>query len=317
MKSILNAILTILLLLYIISTAGCGARHSYATLFDSAECIVDSRPDSVLKILKPINTSLLDNDDKMRYILLLTEAKYKTGDFSDGDSLISIVSRYYDRYIGSIHHLRAYYFQGCMLFRNGNNARAVIAFLNAERSGKIINDSYWLGLIYRGIADAFDAMYDHYSALEYYNLSYEEFMKIPENKYTGYSILDAGRAYFNTFEKDNYVHANKLLRTALEYADRKKDIHLKGHALELLSKCAYELGDFATALELMEEKWNSVPQDFRAKDWHHLGLVYLANGDIEKAKIANDSLKKYAPDMHWLSFEIFNHEGASALLPFP
>lgn len=170
---------------------------SIGPLLESANTMMKECPDSALSILQGINETDMKQAYRMRYAVLLTEAKYKTYQTPLNDSLISIAAEYYDRDIDNIERLRAYYYKGCVLNENKDHTEAVVALLNAERTGKILKDSYWLGLIYRSIADAYNSLADKAAALDYYKISYEEFRKAQDSKYTDYAIFDVARAYFN------------------------------------------------------------------------------------------------------------------------
>ncbi len=296
-----------------IISGGCSENDEIRAVLESAQACMETRPDSALAMLSVVDRSDADEDLKARHAVLLTEDQYMSRQCPPSDSLIASASQYYDRHMSDPQRMRAYYYRGRVLISLEEYGDAVISLLNAAHTAKLLDDHLWLGLIYRGIADSFDALMDNASALNYYDISYKEFAKAPENKYTDFAKLDLARAYSNL---SKYDECRKISTEIYNQAKGNGNIYLEAGACQLLSKCAFELGNPKESYIYLEKKRELIPHSLSVKDWMHLGMAYLYAGDIEKSKEMNDSLQKIDPTEKWLTFEILNREGDSeAALP--
>ena len=278
---------------------------------DRAEAVMYAEPDSALALMREIPAGFRGSrGDKARYALLMTEALYK-GLYKDNikvtdDSLIHIAVDYYANDFANLNRVKAYYYQGIIDINNENYAEAIVSMLHAEKSAKELENHLWLGRIYRGIADAFDDVWDHSSALDYYIRALDEFKLDGDNEYIGYGMDDVARSYSNIFQ---YEKAIEMSKQTIERAKYENNSLLKNYAVRLIGKSYIQMQDYQKAVTIIESLFIDAPEFLECEDWINLGLGYLGLGNVEKAKSINDSICKYYPDNEWLTFRLDYEEG--------
>lgn len=278
---------------------------------DRAEAVMYAEPDSALALMREIPAGFRGSrDDKARYALLMTEALYKSLHKDNikvtDDSLIHIAVDYYANDFANLNRVKAYYYQGIIDINNESYAEAIVSMLHAEKSAKELENHLWLGRIYRGIADAFDEVWDKSSALDYYIRALDEFKQDGDNEYIGYGIDDVARSYSNAFQ---YEKAIEMSNKTIERADFEKNILLKSNAVRLIGKAYLEMGKDSLAVDTYEKLFSFGPEYIEGQDWLNLGLSYVGIGNLDKAKSLNDSLQKYVPGDKWLTLRIDYIEG--------
>lgn len=278
---------------------------------DRAEAVMYAEPDSALALMREIPAGFRGSrDDKARYALLMTEALYK-GLYKDNikvtdDSLIHIAVDYYANDFANLNRVKAYYYQGIIDINNENYAEAIVSMLHAEKSAKELENHLWLGRIYRGIADAFDEVWDQSSALDYYIHSLDEFLLDGKNEYIGYAYGDVARSYFNSFQYEKAIEMSKI---TIERAKDEKRVLLESIAMRNIGKSYVELCDWTKAMEFFKPLIAMGSEYVNGQDWMNLGICYLELGDLEMAKCVNDTILKNYPDEDWLTYRIDWEEG--------
>ena len=278
---------------------------------DRAEAVMYAEPDSALALMREIPAGFRGSrDDKARYALLMTEALYKSLHKDDikvtDDSLIHIAVDYYANDFANLNRVKAYYYQGIIDINNESYAEAIVSMLHAEKSAKELENHLWLGRIYRGIADAFDEVWDQSSALDYYIRSLDEFLLDGKNEYIGYAYGDVARSYFNSFQYEKAIEMSKI---TIERAKDEKRVLLESIAMRNIGKSYVELCDWTKAMEFFKPLIAMGSEYANGQDWMNLGICYLELGDLEMAKCVNDTILKNYPDEDWLTYRIDWEEG--------
>ena len=118
-------------------------RHSehWATITEM-ETIIEERPDSVLNVLQAIDTDeLIGDEERAKHALLLSMAMDKNYiDRTDFEILQPAID-YYEDNGSATDKLRTYYYQGRIYQNQGNDASAMMSFVNAIDKGAESNDN--------------------------------------------------------------------------------------------------------------------------------------------------------------------------------
>ena len=281
----------------------CGYSSRTSRVLDSAESVMAVSPDSAYRILSSLPDPFPGDDGQYaRYALLRTESEYKSGMCPSSDTLISVAVDYYSRRDPDSHDcMRSYYYQGRVGIYAEDYGDAIVSLLNSERAARRHSDHLILGLIYRGIADSYDALKDHQSAADYYRLSYEEFCKAPENIYADYALCDLARSNCNAF---HYDEALELAKELYSVSVSKGDSTLFAASLSLIGKSSKKLNDKDTYHKCFLRLSSMDGRYLVPLDRLEIGLAYLETGNFEMAARFNDSVRKYIPDECYLSSRI-------------
>lgn len=292
-------------LIAIVCCASCSQSPATSRL-RQAEALIDEQPDSALALLEGMDRQTLHGKEATAlYGLLLTAARYKSGIDETNDSLIQSVIGYYNRREGK-YKADAYYYAGLIHLADTDYARAITDFLHAEKSAKLLKDSLRLGLVYRGIADVSDILRDEAMALSFSRKSYDCFCAAGKNKYTGYAHYDVCRAYYNAIKFDECI---AFAEKAYDVARQAGDTLLMSHICRIRGEAYTHKKNPKAAWEQYKMLEALGPRYFMPSDWEYLGLLHLEEGNLQEAKVCNDSLTKHIPQEQWLTCRIHRKEG--------
>lgn len=137
---------TLALTLILSAMAGCGRKEAITQKMDLAESLMVANPDSALAILKGIPASEIKGKEaSARYALLKSIAFDKN--FIDTTSFVVLQPAidYYLKNGNPNEKLRTYYYQGRIYQNRGEDAAAMLSFMNANELRKSVKDSLLLG----------------------------------------------------------------------------------------------------------------------------------------------------------------------------
>ncbi len=167
-----------LILLFSVSLVACRSDANIKRELAAAEELLVEAPDSALKILERIDpTGIHGKRVRAEYALLYSMALDKNYIFVKSDSLIRIARDFY-RHSGDLRkwYLSNYYY-GLVLHNRNENVEALVNYLEAERDGLKLGDSYYLGLLYNEISNLYKSLYDYVNSLKYARKSFENYRK--------------------------------------------------------------------------------------------------------------------------------------------
>ena len=152
------------------------------------ESILDSKPDSALVMLESINTSDLKSKEELaRHALLLSTALDKNRIDLETDSIISIAVDYYTNKKVCPYRMKTWYYQGRIQSNRGDYSAAIISFEKAERDALVLEDNYYLGLIYREKSSVYNYWSNSSAAIHYSKQAYSAFKRAGKDVHAAYS----------------------------------------------------------------------------------------------------------------------------------
>ena len=215
-----NRILTIIILIIGIST-GCSGNKTVESQLSRAEQVMQSLPDSALRIIENIDTDDISRrSTRARYPLLYSQALDKNYIDQTNDSLIRIAGKYY-RSQGNIRaQVLTGYYHSRILCNNGDYTRALLLLLRLEDKAQELNDPYLLGMLYHQISEIYTTRYDYPNKLKFAQQAYDSYLSAGLKNHCGYALFDIGEAYFNLEDYDNaFENYKKSLYIAIEEQD--------------------------------------------------------------------------------------------------
>ena len=155
------------LLMILASACSCADRSLYQQ-FDSLESIIFDHPDSVLKALEKIDTSLLRTDAmKARYSLLHATALDKNYIDTTDVSLIMPAVEYYKKKGTPEQKLKVFYQLGRIQYNAGDLNNAALSFTLSEREAAQTTDEATKGLLYMTFSEIYNRINNSEKELEY------------------------------------------------------------------------------------------------------------------------------------------------------
>ena len=186
---------------------------------NSAESLLQSSPDSSLRILSRIDTASLSSRSLMaRYALLYSLALDKNYIDSQDDFLTRKAVDYYQTTSDTYYGMLAWYSLGRVQMNKHDFPGAIISFTESEVLAKQCGDIHYLGLIERNLGSLYSDSYDSSKAEHYYRKSSQHFDSIGELNYAAYSKLALARKLGDLHRMEE---SDSLLNIIEAFASRK------------------------------------------------------------------------------------------------
>lgn len=141
----------------------CSQHHNDTLLARASDCMQEN-PDSALLTLNKIeSTSLHGPQRKALYSLLLTQARYRTGEDITSDSLLRPAISYFIEEKRGTPEQRflTLYYQGEILRESGNNLEAILKFEEADNIARNLADNFYLPKMLTSMCVAYAALDDY------------------------------------------------------------------------------------------------------------------------------------------------------------
>lgn len=204
------------LILYIVTfiLAGCVAcsrdKAAVARL-DSADSLMESRPDSALRILESINRDSITVDaTKARYALLMSQALDKNYIDVTSDSLIATATRYYADRPDSPEFMKSLFYQARTYYNDRRFDRAAADGTHAYEIAVKLDDPFWTGKTADLIADIFNSTYNYDECINYRNIAVASYAKTGKQNFHQWALLNLSNDYINI---GDYEKARSLIDT--------------------------------------------------------------------------------------------------------
>lgn len=190
MKKLISFILLVLLL-----QTGCGPDRT-RDLFQDAETLMASAPDSALRLVESIDPAALRTRAlRARHALLRSQALDKNGIDLRSDSVIAPAVAYYTRHGSKRDKAYMYYYLGRIRNNAGQVGEAAEAMKAAEKYARPIGETYLLGLIYNCQANLYYSQYSLEEALELYDKADSCFRLEGKTVFSGYMMQAKAKTY--------------------------------------------------------------------------------------------------------------------------
>ena len=258
--------IAISLIAAVVCVTACNSRDILDRI-DAAEAAVETCPDSALALLQEIDPAQLHGwETPARYALAYTTAQIKCGIRVDDDSLIRVAVDYY-RPDSTVEHMRALYYLA-LIYQNANKLPAATKhYSDAEKIAINLNDHFFLGLIYRGLADVYSETSMTPDGKQYSQKSLYHFSRHGNPKFIRYALADLAR--LSKPEK-----TIELADSAFFMAQEANDSACMAYSLELKCSSFYLLNDYVNAKRHFNYLIHEFPFFLNSIAYMRLGASY-------------------------------------------
>lgn len=226
-----------------LSVAGCGRAELWEDILE-AEAIAQEHPDQALAIMESINPGDL-NSAKLRghYALSYIITQYYNELIPASDSLSSRAVEYFAKSTDHNRRARAYFHNGLINRAEQRVPEAMLSFMEAEKSVKLVDQPRLEGLILRAMGDIYMVNMLMPNALEIYHRSRDCFERAGLKHHAMYGTYNIAcvEARMRNFEA-----AEPLFVEVRDYA-------LETDSHDFLYMALYELGNLYMQLNRVEE----------------------------------------------------------------
>lgn len=291
MRNLLYIILISIILPFLPSCAGREGRLG----MDSAEELLNTDPDSALRILRAIpKRGRSRGANEARYNMLLTEARYKADSLPLDDSIIRISVDYYEIHEDGHNAARARYLAGITDYTNDRYSPALVNFLRAEKFAEQSTDTMLCGLIYRSIGDCYNKFYEVNTALEYHKKAYDFFKKAHAINYADYQLIEIASLHIDL---RNFPKAIQYAELAEKRAKETNDSNILFLSQVTKGNAYLRSNEKEKAIPIYLNISTSNP-NFTENNYMSLGQVYLLMGDTTAAMECNSHITTIEPGVN-------------------
>jgi hypothetical protein len=285
-----------------ISTFGCN-KSDVDRQLKSVDDLMFEYPDSAYRMILNVDTNRLKSQRNIAlYALLLTQAKYRVYIDQTDDSVINIAVRYFDKSDDTRYKMLSRLYSGIIHYDAKDYAASIVDLLKAEQSALLLNDSFYLGMIYRTLFSIYNVLEDGHMQYKYAKLAYDKFILSKRYEtFADYELLDVGKALHNSnFDNEAIDTISKVYRKAIFI----NDSLLMLCSLRDLAYSYFSLKDYTKVIDCLNKFSELDSTQLTSGDLNCLGIAYIRNQDLYKAIAVNSRVKSKGYKEPWLEYEI-------------
>ncbi|MDE5585855.1 MAG: hypothetical protein K2I92_05875 [Muribaculaceae bacterium] len=292
---LISRILTVTVFSVILSLYGCGGSASVSRSLDTAESLMESRPDSALAILDSIRTSDLNGkSQEARYALLKSMALDKNYVDTTTFDVLQAAIDYYIKNGTPDEKLRTYYYQGRIYLNRNDRDSALHSFMKGLDVAENCTDSLIIArtLVVQGII--YKSFYDYDGYTSNYLRAADIFNRKHQKAYEFDCLLNALNG---AVVLDREVVADSIIKLLEVFDSLKLDEKRRLHSLRL--GYAITFGSEQDLSKLIQVKKDSLNYD--VSTILNLAMAYSRLGDngvalqqldyLDEVKAGYDTLK--------------------------
>jgi tetratricopeptide (TPR) repeat protein len=277
-----------------------------------AESVMEENPDSALTILESLKYESLNSSDKAKCALLLTQARYKNYIDETNDSLINYAVEYYTRSDDYVNTMKAYFYQAIIYTNCKKYDNSIVTLMKAEEAAKILNDNYYLGMIYRQMSILYSYSYNSVKSLYYSDLAYKAFSKTTHDLHRAYAFLSLANAYSDVGQ---YNKADSIYNKILSDETYRSNANLIGQCCLAYSCQLMSLNQYEKA-KIYIYKSNNYGGVLSVQDYCNLANIYMVESKLDSVPIcfyfAENSLKTIKDSLLFYhakyNFDVLNND---------
>ena len=295
------ALFTVIALL--ICTMGACDRPESRRL-QRAEAVMESAPDSALAILDSIDTaSLTRASDRALYALLLTQGRIKTYEVLTDDSLISTAVRYYEDHGPDSNLMKSLFYQGDILFNNGQYPKAIIPAMQSREMAISADNPYWHAKASELISYVYNYTHYYEESIKFSREAAEKYLESGRFINNLYSLCDVAIGFSNIRDhKRSLALLDSLRQITLQ---NPSDSNLVYYTNSIIFANYYHAKDFRKAITAYDSLLNSPFRSFISQNDHIWGAI----SKMEEGDMADiDSLVELINDNRLTIEDVFKYE---------
>ena len=186
-----------LLCLSLFALISCS-RHSVRGDLAKADGYMMSHPDSALLVLNQLDTCrIASKKNRARYSLLHTMAIDRNYIDTTDLGILKNAVDYYQRHGGAKDRMRAFYYQGRLLFNRGDYPSAIVAFRKSLDYSNNLEDNWMKGMICSLLSSTYNYNYNKADELKYAKYALDFFEKYGDDLYVDNARFGLALAYHN------------------------------------------------------------------------------------------------------------------------
>lgn len=281
------------LILYIVTfiLAGCVAcsrdKAAVARL-DSADSLMESRPDSALRILESINRDSITVDaTKARYALLMSQALDKNYIDVTSDSLIATATRYYADRPDSPEFMKSLFYQARTYYNDRRFDRAAADGTHAYEIAVKLNDPFWTGKTADLIADIFNETYNKEECINFRKIAVSSYATASNTCFHDWALTNLAIDYINHEQPDGALSiADSLIQNSTSAVH---DSAFISQCYNIIFQSYLDKNQPNKAKEYLHKMSQYIDKQLTTINYSDIAIIEIQLGNLSKAKSYIDS----------------------------
>ncbi len=281
------------LILYIVTfiLAGCVAcsrdKAAVARL-DSADSLMESRPDSALRILESINRDSITVDaTKARYALLMSQALDKNYIDVTSDSLIATATRYYADRPDSPEFMKSLFYQARTYYNDRRFDRAAADGTHAYEIAVKLNDPFWTGKTADLIADIFNETYNKEECINFRKIAVSSYATASNTCFHDWALTNLAIDYINHEQPDGALSiADSLIQNSPSAVH---DSAFISQCYNIIFQSYLDKNQPNKAKEYLHKMSQYIDKQLTTINYSDIAIIEIQLGNLSKAKSYIDS----------------------------
>ena len=264
-------------------------------LLSAAEAVMDAHPDSALVLLDSLDGSatlhgLMNEADRARYALLLTQARHKNYIDETSDSLITTAVDYYDRHSSAepFRLMLSRYYQGVVRSNARNYASAILSLMKAEALAERLDQPLWLGRAQLAISDIYNDIHSPADAVRYTEKACNTYRQSKDS----FNLRYAEEALITSLNNAHrYEDALRLGERMYKEVVTDRDTIFMGRLLESIGFSRQHLNLHHEAIDAFRKFQALAPRKMKINHYYYLSTALWNAGRHAESKALIDSIR--------------------------
>jgi len=276
---------------------------------NSADSLMESSPDSALRILKHINPlKLYTTSSKAWYALLMSQALDRNDIKLESDSIIKTATDYYTTKEPE-RAAYAWFYRARTDGNSGNADEQANNLLKAQTFAQYTVNYKLQGLIYNEKAKMYESQKQFDSMIHYSRLSFHSFQLSNSTQNSIISLLYLGQGFLYNSRPDSAI---LYFTTAQKMALTIQDTLMLSTVYRSLGSVYFMQKQFRKALNYYKRAPLTHITVYDSNKWYLMAKTYIETGEIDSARILLkkiDDPHEFAPDYYKLWLSIYEKQG--------
>lgn len=276
--------------LALLLAVSCGPAQlpRISAVLDSAESLLNERPDSALALLRSLSPDRIPGRrNTARASLLHSIALDKCYIDLQTDSIIAPAVNWYNHHGTAEEKMKSVYYRGRIDENTRRYKEAIVAFVQAEELSSHSRDEGFKGLIDMAIAHAYQRYYNHELALEYQEKGKQHFLLAGDS--LRYYLAVCREAVIRQSMLE-WTAADSLFRAAISHTETNRAAHALFLSNYALMKVLQPNPDPDGAISLLQSKIDQCQVSLSVDDYCVFGYALALSGSHSEAESILDQL---------------------------
>lgn len=285
---VMQRFFSVLIILLTVFSIGCNRRNADVDInLLIADRLMNTHPDSALRILTGIDTIGLDRKRMAHYVLLLTKAQMKNRLYIENPT-IQLAYDYFRNSGDSLEMQSLCHYGEIEYYYNRHLGEGLIALRKAFNMAEEQNCPFYAALSAQGISDIYGTLYRNDEELLWAKISRNKFKEANADKHAAWIDI----SIINSLISSGALGEASEILQSIDSIEYKTEPYYKHSILKAAADMSIANRDYNTAIYI----YNKLYRDgykFKSLNWCKFSESYFRLGNLKLSKATLDSAKNH------------------------